>query len=137
MVEFIDGGIIAQLGTPDMKLPIQYALLYPDRKPLDGNRVDFTALSSLTFEEVDGDTFRGLPLAFKALAVGGSMPTVYNAANEKAVSLFLQGKIGFLQIYDLIAGAMSEHRTIAEPAVEDILRTEVETYDYIGKVLEK
>ena len=126
MVEYIDGSIIAQLGLPDMKLPIQYALLYPHRKPLGGGRVDFTALSTLTFEQPDGDTFRGLPLAYRALAIGGSMPTVYNAANEKAVSLFLAGKIAFLQIYEIIEAAMAAHKTMAAPSVEEILETEAE-----------
>lgn len=135
MVEFIDRGIIAQLGTPDMKLPIQYALFYPERKPLTGKSVDFTAISSLTFEEPDPKTFKGLPLAYQALAAGGSMPTVYNAANEKAVSLFLAEKIGFLRIYDLIEGAMSGHQLTANPTIEDILAVEMETYEYITKSL--
>ncbi|MCL2253999.1 MAG: 1-deoxy-D-xylulose-5-phosphate reductoisomerase [Lachnospiraceae bacterium] len=133
MVEYIDGSIIAQLGTPDMKLPIQYALFYPHRMPLNEKRVDFCELSSLTFEPPDTATFKGLPLAYEALAKGGSMPTVYNAANEKAVSLFLQDKISFLAIYDLIEGAMNNHKPIGAPTVEHILETEMETYEYITK----
>jgi len=133
MVEFVDRGLIAQLGLPDMKLPIQYALLYPERKPLEGKNVDFTAMGSLTFEEPDMKTFKGLPLAYDALLTGGSMPTIYNAANEKAVSLFLQDKIGFLQIYDLIEGAMTAHKHIATPNVEDILSIELEVYEHITK----
>lgn len=92
MVEYVDGGIMAQLGMPDMKLPIQYALFYPDRRPMDGRRVDFFALKSISFEEPDIKTFRGLQLAYDAIAAGGSMPTVFNAANEKAVGLFLDKK---------------------------------------------
>ena len=113
MVEYVDGGIMAQLGMPDMKLPIQYALFYPDRRPMDGRRVDFFALKSISFEEPDIKTFRGLQLAYDAIAAGGSMPTVFNAANEKAVGLFLDKKIRFLAIYDLIQGAMEQHKVIA------------------------
>lgn len=131
MVEFIDGGIIAQLGTPDMMLPIQYALFYPERRVLTGKKVDFTELSSLDFEKPDFETFKGLKLAYEALACGGSMPTVYNAANERAVSLFLDGKISFLAIYELIEGAMAAHKLINEPRVEDIFAAELETYHYI------
>jgi 1-deoxy-D-xylulose-5-phosphate reductoisomerase len=133
MVEFIDRGIIAQLGIPDMKLPIQYALFYPERKPLDGKPVDFAAISALTFEEPDTETFKGLKLAYQALEIGGSMPTVFNAANEKAVSLFLADKIGFLEIYERIEGAMNRHKTVNHPKVEDILSAELETYEYIGE----
>ncbi|MCL2717894.1 MAG: 1-deoxy-D-xylulose-5-phosphate reductoisomerase [Lachnospiraceae bacterium] len=134
MVEFVDRGIIAQLGIPDMKLPIQYALFYPERKPLKGESVDFTAIQTLTFENPDTETFKGLPLAYKALADGGSMPTVYNAANEKAVSLFLQDKIGFLDIYEIIEGAMNQHKIIPSPNVEEILTVELETYRYINAI---
>ena len=115
MVEYADGGIMAQLGMPDMKLPIQYALFYPDRRPMEGKRVDFFALSALTFEKPDTDTFKGLSMAYDAIKAGGSMPTVYNAANEKAVSLFLERKIRFLEIYDLIEGAMAHHKVVADP----------------------
>lgn len=131
MVEYADGGIMAQLGMPDMKLPIQYALFYPDRRPMEGKRVDFFKLGSMTFEKPDTDTFRGLPMAYEAIASGGSMPTVFNAANEKAVALFLEKKIRFLDIYDLIQGAMEAHKTIHDPSVEQILEAEAETYDYI------
>lgn len=131
MVEYADGGIMAQLGMPDMKLPIQYALFYPDRRPMEGKRVDFYELGSLTFEKPDTDTFKGLPMAYEAIRAGGSMPTVFNAANEKAVALFLDKKIRFLEIYDLIQGAMENHRVIPNPSVEQILEAEAETYDYI------
>ncbi len=131
MVEYVDGGIMAQLGMPDMKLPIQYALFYPDRRPMDGKRVDFYQLSSLTFEKPDTETFRGLSMAYEAAGKGGSMPTVYNAANEKAVALFLDRKIRFLEIYDLIQGAMEQHKVIQNPSVEEILETEAAVYEYI------
>lgn len=131
MVEYVDGGIMAQLGMPDMKLPIQYALFYPDRRPMEGKRVDFFQLGSITFEKPDTETFRGLAMAYEAVAAGGSMPTVFNAANEKAVSLFLDKKIRFLEIYDLIQGAMENHQVIQNPSVEQILEAEAETYDFI------
>ena len=132
MVEYADGGIMAQLGMPDMKLPIQYALFYPDRRPMEGKRVDFCfALSALTFEKPDTDTFKGLSMAYDAIKAGGSMPTVYNAANEKAVSLFLERKIRFLEIYDLIEGAMAHHKVVADPSVEEILDAEAAAYEYI------
>lgn len=131
MVEYVDGGIIAQLGTPDMKLPIQYALFYPDRRPMAGKRVDFYALESITFEKPDMETFAGLKLAMRAVAEGGSMPTVFNAANEKAVSLFLNRKIQFLQIPEVIELCMDAHHRIESPNVEEILRTEKETYELI------
>lgn len=127
MVQFKDGGILAQLGTPDMKLPIQYALSYPDRRPMEGKRVDFYELGQLTFEKPDMETFRGLKLAYEAAQTGGSMPTVYNAANEKAVSLFLEKRISYLQITELIEAAMNNHKVIANPTVEDILQTEAES----------
>lgn len=131
MVEYVDGGIIAQLGTPDMKLPIQYALFYPDRRPMAGKRVDFYALGNITFEKPDLETFTGLKLAMRAAAEGGSVPTVFNAANEKAVSLFLNRKIGFWQIPEMIEMCMDAHRKIENPGVEEILRTEQETYELI------
>lgn len=134
MVEFADGGIIAQLGVPDMRLPIQYALYYPDRRPLNGDRVDFGKIGKITFEIPDMNNFRGLYLARQAGITGGSMPTVMNAANEKAVALFLSGKIGFLDIMDIIAGCMEKHRVIDNPSLEDILMAERETYDYIDKI---
>ncbi len=132
MVEYVDGGIMAQLGMPDMKLPIQYALFYPDRRPMDGRRVDFFALKSISFEEPDIKTFRGLQLAYDAIAAGGSMPTVFNAANEKAVGLFLNKKIRFLAIYDLIQGAMEQHKVIANPTVDEILEAEAQAHAYIS-----
>ena len=132
MVEYVDGGIMAQLGMPDMKLPIQYALFYPDRRPMDGRRVDFFALKSISFEEPDIKTFRGLQLAYDAIAAGGSMPTVFNAANEKAVGLFLDKKIRFLAIYDLIQGAMEQHKVIVNPTVDEILEAEAQAHAYIS-----
>ena len=135
-VEYVDGGIMAQLGMPDMKLPIQYALFYPDRRPLPGKRVDFFALRQLTFEEPDTETFRGLELAYEAARTGGSLPTVFNAANEKAVALFIQQKIGFLQIPELIERSMGHHKVIENPSVEEILQTEAETYEYIKQVMD-
>ena len=130
-VEYADGGIMAQLGMPDMKLPIQYALFYPDRRPMDTARVDFFRLKQLTFEEPDQETFRGLALAYQAARRGGTLPTVFNAANEKAVSLFLQKKITFLQIPELIESSMEKHFVKENPTVEQILEAEAETYDYI------
>ncbi len=135
MVEYVDGGIIAQLGTPDMKLPIQYALFYPDRRPMAGKRVDFYELGSITFEKPDMETFTGLKLAMRAAAEGGSMPTVFNAANEKAVSLFLNRKIHFLQIPEIIEMCMEHHRKIENPDVDTILDTEQETYERIRDLI--
>ena len=135
MVEYVDGGIMAQLGTPDMKLPIQYALFYPDRRPLTGKRVNFYELGQMTFEAPDMETFRGLRLAYESARIGGSMPTVFNAANEKAVALFLDKKISFLQITDLIEECMQHHEVIYAPSVEEILETEQAVYAYINKKL--
>ena len=135
MVEYVDGGIMAQLGTPDMKLPIQYALFYPDRRPLTGKRVNFYELGQMTFEAPDMETFRGLRLAYESARIGGSMPTVFNAANEKAVALFLDKKISFLQITDLIEECMQHHEVIYAPSVEEILETEQAAYAYINKKL--
>lgn len=132
MVEYVDGAVIAQLGVPDMKLPIQYALFYPDRMPATGERLDFFKLGHMTFEEPDTRNFPGLALAYEASRRGGSMPTVYNAANEKAVSLFLDRKISYLQITELIAQSMEQHRVIANPGVEEILATEQQVYEYIA-----
>lgn len=131
MVEFVDGAVIAQLGTPDMKLPIQYALYYPERRYLPGERLDFETLTQITFEKPDMETFTGLKLAFDAAAAGGSMPTVYNAANEKAVALFLDRKIGWLAIPEIIGASMDAHRVIANPTVEEILETEKAVYEFI------
>ena len=132
MVEYEDGAVIAQLGTPDMRLPIQYALYYPHRRYLAGDRLDFAKLGQITFEEPDMETFLGLPMAIRASREGGSMPTVFNAANERAVALFLAKKIRFLEIYDVIAGAMEAHKTIADPTLEQILAAEQETYEWIA-----
>lgn len=131
MVQFTDGSIIAQLGTPDMRLPIQYALYGGTRKYLDGERLDFAKLGSITFENPDIETFKGLPLAMEAAKVGGSMPTVFNAANEKAVALFLQRKIRFLDIYTIIEDAMERHGVVSNPTVEEILKIEQEIYKRI------
>ncbi len=131
MVEYVDGAVMAQLGVPDMKLPIQYALFYPDRLPMKDNKVDFFALKSITFEEPDMEVFVGLKLAYEAFRTGGSMPTVFNAANEKAVSLFLNRKIRFLDIPELIGASMEQHKVIANPTVEQILETEASCYEYI------
>lgn len=128
MVEFEDGGVMAQLGTPDMRLPIQYALYYPERRPLPGDRLDFYKLGQITFEEPDLETFRGLKLAFEAGRLGGSIPTVYNAANELAVSMFLKRKISYLEIVKSIEYAMKKHSFIDNPNVEQILLVEQETY---------
>lgn len=130
-VEYVDGGIMAQLGVPDMKLPIQYALFYPDRRPMDTGGVDFFQLGQLTFEKPDMETFRGLKLAYQAAEVGGTLPTVFNAANEKAVALFLQKKIAFLQIPELIESSMEYHKVTVDPTVEQILEAEAATYEYI------
>ena len=131
MVEFKDGAIMAQLGTPDMRLPIQYALYYPHRRYLDGDRLDFTKLREITFEVPDMETFRGLPMAIQASREGGSMPTVFNAANELAVKKFLEEKIGFLDIYEIIAQSMERHKKIAHPDLDEILSVEQDTYQWI------
>ena len=132
MVEYVDGGIIAQLGTPDMKLPIQYALFYPDRRPMKGKRVDFYELGTITFEKPDMETFTGLKLALRAASTGGSLPTVFNAANEKAVSLFLNRKIRFLEIPELIEMCMDAHKVVENPSADEILAAEAESYDRIA-----
>ena len=131
MVEFCDGAVMAQLGTPDMRLPIQYALYYPERRYLEGERLDFRRLTQITFEEPDMETFEGLPLALRAARAGGSMPTVFNAANERAVAKFLKGEIGFLDIYEIIRASMERHRVISDPGLEEVLQTEQETYEWI------
>ena len=131
MVEFVDGGIMAQLGTPDMRLPIQYALYYPHRRYLDGERLDFAKLGQITFEEPDMETFLGLPMAIRAAREGGSMPTVFNAANELAVKKFLHEEIRFLDIYDIIGQSMERHKKLDSPDLEEILAVENETYQWI------
>lgn len=131
MVEYEDGSIMAQLGTPDMRLPIQYALYYPNRRPLSGQRLDFFALGSITFEKPDLNTFDGLRLAYEAARQGGSMPTVFNAANERAVAKFLNKKIKFLEITQMIHECMLHCPYIEHPNVEEILATENAVYEWI------
>ncbi|MBR2190002.1 MAG: 1-deoxy-D-xylulose-5-phosphate reductoisomerase [Eubacterium sp.] len=131
MVEFADGAVMAQMGTPDMRLPIQYALFYPERRFLPGARLDFQTLREITFEKPDTDTFRGLPLAVQASRTGGTMPTVFNAANEEAVALFLADKIRFLDIYEIIEESMARHTAAADPGLEEILETEKAVRAYI------
>lgn len=130
-VQFVDGAVIAQMGTPDMKLPIQYALYYPERRYLAGERLDFAKLGGITFENPDTETFAGLRYAMEAARTGGSMPTVFNAANERAVSKFLHGQIGFTDIYEIIRYCMDHHRTIPDPDVGQILDTEQSVYEMI------
>lgn len=131
MVQFKDGAIIAQLGMPDMKLPIQYALTYPERKPLQGESMNFGAIGCINFENPDFQNFSSLNLAYKAGRIGGTMPTVFNAANEKAVAMFLNRKIGFLDITDIIEYCMENHKSIDIPTVEEILDIEQWTYELI------
>lgn len=130
-VEYEDGAVIAQLGLPDMKLPIQYALLYPERRPMRAPKMDLFKIANLSFEEPDTDTFPGLALAYRAARCGGSMPTVFNAANEMAVKLLLDGRIRFVQIPEIIEAAMNNHSMVVNPNVEEILRAEAETYEFI------
>ena len=135
-VEYEDGAVIAQLGTPDMRLPIQYALYYPERRSLSGKRLNLFELGNLTFEEPDIKTFKGLALAYEAMKRGGNIPTVYNAANEKAVALFLDRKISYLQITELIEASMNHIPFIDNPDLDAILQTEADTYEFIEKTLE-
>ncbi len=134
MIELKDGAVMAQLGTPDMRLPIQYALFYPERRYLRGDRLDFTAIKSLSFDVPDLEVFEGLKMAYEAGRVGGSLPTVLNAANEKAVSLFLDKKIKFLDIAKIIRQCMEEHTVIKNPSLEDILAIEQDVYKKIEKM---
>lgn len=131
MIELKDGAVMAQLGTPDMRLPIQYALFYPERRYLKGDRLDFTAIKSLSFDVPDLDVFEGLKMAYEAGRVGGSLPTVLNAANEKAVSLFLDKKIKFLDIAKIIRECMDEHKVVKNPSLDIILEIEQEVYKKI------
>lgn len=133
MVEFYDGAVKAQLGTPDMKLPIQYALYYPERRKLAGDTLDFAKMGNIMIDRPDRETFRGIDFAYSAIRTGGSMPTVFNAANEKAVEMFLRKDIKFLQIYDIIEMCMEAHRTIDAPTLTDIFDTEQWVYEYIEK----
>lgn len=131
MVEYADGAVIAQLGTADMRLPIQYALYYPDRRSLSGERLDFATLTSITFEQPDMETFRGLKLAYDACRRGGNIPTALNAANERAVAMFLDRKIAYLQIPEIIEACMEQCHFVTNPSVDEILETEKEAYEYI------
>lgn len=133
MVEFVDGAVIAQLGTPDMKLPIQYALYYPERRYLPGERLDFKKLTEITFEVPDMETFQGLPMAMEASRRGGSMPTIFNAANERAVAAFLEEKIRFLDIYTVIEEAMAAHQVKEHPDLEQILEAEKEAWEFVDR----
>ena len=134
MVQYEDGSIIAQLGTPDMRLPIQYALYYPKRRPLGGKRLDFATLGSITFEKPDLKTFRGLSLAYDAMRAGGNVPTIFNAANEAAVALFLKKKISYLEITEIIEDCMKNCAFIGEPKLEEILETEAQVKERIESV---
>ena len=133
MVEYEDGAVIAQLGTPDMRLPIQYALYYPERRPLPGDRLDFAKLRQLDFMEPDMETFTGLRLAYEVGRKGGSLPTVYNAANEKAVAKFLNREIGYLDIIEVIEYALSKHQWVEHPSIEEILTIEQQVYQIIDE----
>lgn len=133
MVGFVDGAVMAQLGTPDMRLPIQYALYYPERNYLGGERLNFEALADIQFEKPNTDVLRGIPIAVGASRIGGSMLTAMNAANEYAVARFLKKDIAFLQIYDMIEYAMSKHQVIKHPDLSQILETERETYERLNK----
>lgn len=132
MVQFVDGAILAQLGSPDMKVPIEYALFYPERRTLSGGRLDFGTLKSITFEKPDYEVFRGLSLALDAGKAGGTMPTVFNAANERAVAKFLKREIGYLDIIRLIEKCMNAHPVKENPSLEEILATEQWVYSFIG-----
>lgn len=133
MVQFRDGAVMAQLGTPDMKLPIQYALYYPERRYLEGERLDFQTLKEITFEEPDTETFEGLPLAVRASREGGTMPTIFNAANERLVAKFLHREIAFLDIYDGIRGAMEHHQKKENPSLEETLDAEREAWEWVDQ----
>ncbi len=131
MVQFTDGAVMAQLGTPDMKLPIQYALYYPERRPMGGERLDFWKLKEITFEEPDFKNFPGLSLAYEAGKAGGSLPVVFNAANEMAVAKFLNREISYLEITDIIGAALGHHKKKEHPSLDEVLSAEQETYEFI------
>ncbi len=131
MVQFTDGAVMAQLGTPDMKLPIQYALYYPERRPMGGERLDFWKLKEITFEEPDFKNFPGLSLAYEAGRAGGSLPVVFNAANEMAVAKFLNREISYLEITDIIEAALGHHKKKEHPSLDEVLSAEQETYEFI------
>lgn len=130
-VEFIDGAVVGQMGIPDMKLPIQYALFYPERKPMDTKPLDLFEVGALHFSEPDRVNFPALALAEQAMVTGGTMPTVFNAANEYAVSEFLKKRIGFTRIAEMISASMEQHKLIEKPALETIFDTERETYEFL------
>ena len=136
-VEYVDGSIIAHLASPDMHQPIQYALFWPDRRELDIPELDLLSVGDVHFEKPDTDTFRGLPLAYRASEAGGSMPTVFNAANEEAVSLFMKDRIHFLDIYDLIEAAMDEHSVVPNPSLEEVLAVGEEARQSVRRYAEK
>lgn len=131
MVQYVDGAIIAQLGTPDMRVPIEYALFYPERRSLSGDRLDFSKLSQITFEKPDYKVFRGLSLAIEAGKTGGTMPTVFNAANERAVAKFLKGEIKYTDIVRSIEKCMDAHKVSTHPDLEEILATEQWVYSIL------
>ena len=131
MVQYKDGAVIAQLGTPDMKLPIQYALYYPERRPMRGDRLDFWSMKEIIFDKPDYENFRGLALAREAGKAGGSVPVVFNAANEFAVAKFLGKKISYLEITDMLEAAMEHHKKIAHPSLDEVLDAEAETYEFL------
>ena len=133
MVQFEDGAVMAQLGTPDMKLPIQYALYYPERRPMRGDRLDFWSMKEIVFDKPDYENFRGLALARDAGKAGGSVPVMFNAANEFAVAKFLGKKISYLEITDMIEAAMEHHKKIAHPSLDEVLDAEAETYEFLKK----
>lgn len=134
MIQFTDGGVLAQMGIPDMKLPIQYAMSYPNRISLFGERLDFFELGKIEFYRPDYDTFRALSLAYDVFREGGSLPTVFNAANEMAVAQFLNRKIGYLDITDRIERAVFHHQKISNPTLEEVLSVEQETYRYLNEL---
>ena len=133
MVGFVDGAVMAQLGTPDMKLPIQYAIYYPERRPMKGDRLDFWSIKEIIFDKPDYENFRGLALAREAGKEGGSVPVVFNAANEFAVAKFLGKKISYLEITDMLEAAMEHHKKIAHPSLDEVLEVEAETYEFLKK----
>lgn len=135
MVEYQDGAVMAQLGQPDMRVPIQYALTYPDRMPSDFPRLDFAALNSLTFEKPDTVTFPALDLAYEAGRIGGTLPCVFNAANEIAVYAFLRGEIAFLDIINSIRHTMKQHQVILEPKLEEIFTVDTWARSYTKEYL--
>ena len=134
MVQFVDGAVLAQLGTPDMRVPIEYALFYPERRSLGGDRLDFSTLQSIQFERPDYETFHGLKLALEAGKTGGSMPTVFNAANERAVALFLKEQIRYTDIVKIIETCMDRHVLIEHPVLDEILDTEQWVYHEIERI---